>query len=194
MKFAIIFTGAAVVLLLISILYDVNYLDYEKPIPYSRVSTISFYDFKALKKPGMTLYGVAEFAYIKNNRKIHYLDVGNVEITTYFYPSRSYVFARDIRNMDLLSHELYHFHISEYYSRLLRKEICEKRNNITHNGIENLNKKYYQLEDEMQYEYDEDTYHSYVLQKQKEWEEKVDSLLLSLKDFSNPVVIIGGRD
>lgn len=193
MKFAIIFIGLSVVLLLVSILYDINYLDYEKPVPYSRVSTINFYDFKALKKPGMTLYGVSEFAYIKTNRKISYLNDGNVEITTYFHPSRSYVFAQDIRNNDLLTHELYHFHISEYCTRLLRREIFESRNEITHKAIETLNRKYYRLEDEMQTEYDEDSYHSYVLQKQKEWEEKVDSLLLSLKDFSDPVVIIGGR-
>lgn len=194
MKFAIIFIGVAVVLLSVSILYDVNYLDYEKPVPYSRVSTINFYDFKAQKKPGMTLYGVAEFAYIKTNREIHYLDDRNIEITTYFHPSRSYVFAQDIRNNGLLTHELYHFHISEYCTRLLRKETFEKRNKITHRGIESLNKKYYRLEDEMQGEYDDETYHSYVLQKQKEWEEKVDSLILSLKDFSEPIVIIGGRN
>ncbi|MGZ6520072.1 MAG: hypothetical protein ACXVED_21015 [Bacteroidia bacterium] len=141
----------------------------------------------------MMLYGVAEFAYIKTNRKIHYLHDGSAEITTFFYPSRSYVFAQDIKNNDLLAHELYHFHISEYCTRLLRREIFEKRNEITHKGIETLNKKYYQLEEEMQNEYDEDSYHSYVLQKQKQWEERVDSLLLGLKDFSSPVVIIGSR-
>lgn len=194
MKFALIFSSISVVLLSVSILYDVNYFDYKDPIPYSRVSTINFYDFKALKKPGMTLYGVAEFAYIKTNRKIRYPDDGTVEITTYFYPSRSYVFAQDIRNKDLLTHELYHFHISEYCTRLLRNEIFENRKEITHKRIEALNKKYYRLEDEMQNEYDEDSYHSYVLQKQKEWEQKVDSLLLGLKDFSNPIVSIGGRN
>jgi hypothetical protein len=191
MKFAILFISPAVALLLASILYDVNYFDYEKPIPYAQMSTIKFHDFKALKKPGVTLYGVAEFAYIKTNRKIHYLNDGNVEVTTCFHPSRSYVFAQDIRNIDLLTHELYHFHISEYCSRLLRKEIFEKGNKITRKGIKNLNKKYYRLEDAMQDNYDEDTYHSYVLQKQKGWEEKVDNLLLSLEDFSNPIVICG---
>lgn len=194
MKFAIIFISASVVLLSVSVLYDVNYLDYKKPIPYSQVSSINFYDFKALKKPGTTLYGVNEFAYIKTNRKIYYSDNGNVEITTYFHPSRSYVFAQDIRNKDLLAHELYHFHISEYYSRLLRKEIFERRSNITHKDIESWNKKYYRMEDEMQSQYDEDTYHSYVLQKQREWQEKVDSLLLGLEGFANPVVVIGSRD
>ena len=123
MKFAIFFGGIGIILLSIAILFDVNYLNYGSPMSYSQWQKINFYDFRALKKPGMTLNGVAEFAYIKTNRKIHYYNNGNIEITTYFHPARSYVFASDIRNPDLLNHELYHFHISEYCTRLLRKKI-----------------------------------------------------------------------
>ncbi|MFI5187865.1 MAG: hypothetical protein ACHQF0_14125 [Chitinophagales bacterium] len=194
MKFAIIFSGAGVILLSIAILFDVNYISYSKPVPYSQWKKISFYDFKAFKRPGLTLNGVSEFAFIKDDRRIHYLNNGNIVITTYFHPSRSYVFAQDIRNPDLLRHELYHFHIAEYCARLLRKEISERMNSITNGMVEKLNIKYYKVENEMQNEYDEDSYHSYVLQEQKKWEMKVDSLLHALEAFSEPLIHLGNKE
>jgi len=188
MKFTIIFTGMGIILLSVAIAFDINYLNYSRPIPYSQLQKIRFSDFRALRKPGMTLNGVNEFAYIKTNRIIRNLNNGDVEITTYFHPSRSYVFENNIRDRDLLTHELYHFHISEYFTRLLRKEILESPDNISNKMIARLNKKYYELENEMQLKYDEDTYHSYVMHEQKNWEIRTDSLLRSLADFSSPLI------
>ena len=181
----------SIVLLAVAAIFDVNFINYKSPMPYSNWQKINFYDFRGLKKPGMRLHGVNEFAYIKTSRVINYLSDGHVVITTYFHPSRSYVFAQDIRNADLLRHELYHFHITEYFSRLVRETIFQEKNHITRSQIENLNRQYYVLEDQMQRQYDEDTYHSYVLQEQRKWEIKVDGLLYSLHEFSNPVVAIG---
>ena len=194
MKFIIFFFVAGIILLSAAILFDINYFNYSRPIPYSQLRKISFYDFRALKRPAMTLDGVKEFAYIKTNRKIHYLNNGNIEIITYFHPSRSYVFAQNIRDAELLTHELYHFHISEYFTRLMRREILESQHPIPENKITLLNKKYYQLENEMQSEYDDDTYHSYVMQEQKKWEIKIDSLLRSLESFSNPLIAIRSKE
>jgi len=194
MKFTIFFLAAGIILLSVAIVFDINYFNYKRPIPYSQFRKISFYDFKAFKRPDITLNGFKEFAYIKTNRRIHYLNNGNVEITTYFHPSRSYVFAQNIRDLDLLTHELYHFHISEYYTRLLRKEILGNPKNISDNMIIRLNKKYYEFENEMQLNYDEDTYHSYVMQEQKKWEIKIDSLLQSLESFSNPLIHIRSKE
>ena len=188
MKFTIIFTGMGIILLSVAIAFDINYLNYSRPIPYSQLQKIRFSDFRALRKPGMTLNGVNEFAYIKTNRIIRNLNNGDVEITTYFHPSRSYVFENNIRDRDLLTHELYHFHISEYFTRLLRKEILESPDNISNKMIARLNKKYYELENEMQLKYDEDTYHSYVMHEQKNWEIRTYSLLRSLADFSSPLI------
>lgn len=193
MKFTKFFFGVGIILLFVTMAFDINYFNYSRPIPYSQLQKISFYDFRAFKRPGLTLNGVKEFAYIKTNRRVRYLNNGNVEITTYFHPSRSYVFANNIRDLDLLTHELYHFHISEYYTRLLRKEISETTNNISDNMIVRLNKKYYLFENEMQLKYDEDTYHSYVMREQKKWELKIDSLLQSLAFFSNPLIHIRSK-
>jgi hypothetical protein len=193
MRFEIFLVSASIILMLVAVLFDVNYINYEKPIPYSQWQRINFYDFKALKKPKMMIDGEAKFAFIKTNREIEYLNNGDVEITTYFHPSRSYVFEQEIRNPDLLTHELYHFHIAEFFSRLLRKEIFLKSENITKGMINELNRNYYNLEDLMQNEYDQNTYHSYILQQQKNWEARVDSLLLSLQEFSSPVVHLSNK-
>jgi hypothetical protein len=193
MKFIIFFFGAGIILLSVAIMFDINYFNYGRPIPYSQLQKIKFSDFRALKKPGMTLYGVKEFAFIKTSRSIHNLNNGDIEITTYFHPSRSYVFSNNIRDMDLLTHELYHFHISEYCTRLLRKEILENSNNISNNMIIRLNKKYYEFENEMQLKYDEDTYHSYVMREQKKWEIEIDSLVQSLAAFSDPFIPVRSK-
>jgi hypothetical protein len=118
MKFIIIFTAVGIILLSVAIVFDINYYNYSKPLPYSQLQKIRLSDFRALSRPGKTLNGTKEFAYIKTNRSIRNLNNGDVEITTYFHPSRSYVFENNIRDRDLLTHELYHFHISEYFTRL----------------------------------------------------------------------------
>jgi hypothetical protein len=194
MKFYILILIIAFVLLFIAILFDVNYIRYKSPVPYSKWQEISFYDFKGLKKPGMSLFGINEFAYIKTNREITYLNDRTFKIVTYFYPSRSYVFAQNIRNAGLLKHELYHFHISEYCTRLFRKEIISTKAGIPRSKLTDLNKKYYELEDELQTRYDEDSYHSYVFQEQKKWELKMDSMLQSLQTFSDPVIHLQNRE
>ena len=193
MKFTIFFLGIGVILLSVALVFDINYFNYSRPIPYSQLQKISFSDFKAFKRPGMRLNGVSEFAYIKTSRSVHNLNNGDIEIITYFHPSRSYVFANNIRDKDLLTHELYHFHISEYFTRLLRKEIIENPNNTSSDMIIRLNKKYYEFENEMQLKYDEDTYHSYVMREQKNWEIKIDSLLQSLASFSSPLIRVRSK-
>lgn len=183
MRFTIVFSIIGVIMLLTAALFDINYINYKKPIPYSQWQTITFYDFKGLKKPRETLAGVSRFAYIKTSREINYLGNGDTRITTKFHPSRSYVFSQHIRNPDLLKHELYHFHITEYFTRLLRKEISAYTGKANRSIIADLNKQYYLLEAEMQKQYDEDTYHSYVLKEQKKWETILDNKLLTLSDF-----------
>ena len=194
MKFNNFFSVTGLIVLSIAILFDVNYINYERPVPYSRWQEINFYKFRGFKKPGMTLNGVAEFAFIKTNREIRYPDKQTIEITTYFHPSRSYVFSQDIRSPGLLRHELYHFHITEYCTRLLRKEILEINGNISRKIIADIDSKYDELETLLQRGYDTDTYHSYVLQEQRKWEDRIDSLLFSLQAFANPVLRIRSKE
>lgn len=190
MNRAIIISFFSIILLSITALFEVNYLDYEAPIPYSDWQKITFHDFKGIKKPFKTLLGAKEFAYIKTSMEINFLPGKRISVTTYFHPSRSYVFNKYIRDNDLLKHELYHFHIAEYCSRLLRKEISEQRGTLSSFVISELLKKYTQEENAMQIQYDDETFHSYVLEKQKDWENDIDSKLKLLENFRNTVVIL----
>jgi hypothetical protein len=188
MKLNLFLLLTAIVLLAIATVFEVNYLDYASPIPYEKINTISFSDFKAYAKPDLTLDGMKEFAYICPSRKMVYTSDSSVDITTYFHPSRSYVFNQHIRDQDLLTHELYHFKIAEYYSRTIRSEISNFQGRLSAAHLDDIFEKYNLTEQLMQRTYDDESYHSYVLAQQKKWEHNIDSLLLSLEKFSSPTV------
>lgn len=190
MKFILFITFLAISFIAVAALYEVNFINYSSPIPYSQINSITFTDFKGLKKPSQTLNGIQEFAFIKTSRKISFNSDNTVTATTYFHPSRSYVFNQHLRNPDLLSHELYHFHIAEYITRLLRKEISEYNGNLTSNKVESLRKKYSYIENEMQFNYDDQTDHSYAFKEQRQWQSIIDSNLKSLALFQNSIIIL----
>lgn len=190
MKLNFIIIIIALAVLSVTSLFDNNYLAYSSPIPYSQWQKISFTDFKGLKKPEQTLYGNSEFAFIKTSRTIDLLQDDKLAVTTYFYPSRSYVYDQDIRSNDLLRHELYHLHITEYCSRLFRKDISVYNYKDACGLLSMYKEKYARLENTLQAQYDDDSYHSYVLSEQKRWENRIDSSLQSLKDFSDSVVYL----
>lgn len=177
----------ASVLLAVAIIYDVNYLNYKPPIKYSNWKEIKWSDFRAIKRPKQTLYGSKNFAFICS--EIDYKFKNNsIEINTLFHPSRSYTFSEEVASKNLLQHELYHLHITEYFSRLLRKKIITfvHKNNKT--AIKELINNYKNKELEMQYQYDDETYHGYILGKQRLWQHQIDSLLNDLEAFSTPII------
>ena len=189
MKINLLIAFLAISILSFTALFDVNYLNYSAPVPYSRIKTINFYDFKGYKLPFETLNGHQEFAFIKTNRKIKLLDNNKVEIVTYFHPSRSFVYNQHIRENDLLTHELYHFHLSEYVTRLFRKEISDSKNKLTESELNNKAEKYLEIEDGLQRSYDEESNHSLVFSEQKRWETFINSGLESLQDYKDSIVI-----
>jgi len=190
MRLPIILFISALLILCITALFEVNFLNYAKPVPYSDYQKITFTDFKGLKKPYQALYGVKEFAFIKTSREIKKLSNNRLTITTYFHPSRSYVFNNYIRDKNLLNHELYHLHIAEYCSRLLRKYVFEHRGALTQRLLSELSEKYAEMENNLQQQYDEESYHSYVLSMQKKWESLIDENLKSLEKFQDPIVTL----
>lgn len=190
MRFNIIFFISGVILLLTSASFDVNFFNFKRSIPFEQWKTISFSDFTGLKKPGLTLGDVSRFAYIKTSREIVYLSNGDIRVTAYFHPARSYVFNEQMRNPDLLQHELYHFHITEYWTRRLRKDILSYKGKSLRNFIAKQDNIYYHLETEMQQRYDEETNHSYIMQKQTKWQTDLDEKLISLANFSSALLVL----
>jgi hypothetical protein len=88
----------------------------------------------------------------------------------------------------LLAHEQLHFDIYERYARELRKELSD----ATFNGIpDDVTKKtsriYKEVNDELlvaQRQYDKETDHSLVREKQLEWQERIKDELIELNAYS----------
>ncbi len=163
-------------------LIHTNYLDYEKPIPYSEYNRIGFKNFRVIELFKKKFNGSKYFAYVVTTIE---LDKGNNSIVAYFHPSKSFVYNKKSSSSDLLTHELYHFKITEIFARKTRKEIIEK-NIINFDEKERVLIKNLIDEDIFQKKYDFETFHSYVYSKQKEFERTIDSLLITLHKYKNP--------
>lgn len=173
----------------ITLLWDFNYIKFTLPISHSKWEYITLKDFRGMKKPYKTLNGVTEFASVSTSIRAKSYH-NKVKITSYFHPCRSYVYNRKLFSDGLLTHEIYHFHITEYCARLLRKKVY---NFIQSGNDYNLSKNRREIliyERTLQSQYDEETYHNYIQGKQIEWQNKIDSLLKSLEDFSNPTITL----
>lgn len=166
----------------LAVIYDVNFLRYKAPMEYKDYKQITWSDFRAIKRPHYTLEGSQNFAFIASQ-----IDISQsneyVEVRTYFHPCRSYTFSQQMAGQDLMQHELYHLHITEYVAREIRKEFsgADARN------AEFINA-YLQRERDLQAQYDGETSHGYLLGKQRSWQKKIDSCLLSLENYSEPVI------
>jgi hypothetical protein len=67
-----------------------------------------------------------------------------VSVESYFHPSSSFVYNKNTNSQDLLTHELYHFKITEYFSRKAKKEISQYKvitNEQIKDIIENVKKR-----------------------------------------------------
>jgi len=183
-KLIVIFS---VIAILITLLWDFNYLQYKSSIPYKDLNTITLNDFRGFKRPFFLLDGGTEFAYVSTS-----IDISKkhdeIQIVSLFHPCRSYVYNRNLYSNDLLTHELYHFHITEYCARKMRKEIKTQITKSQYVNLVEIENSILMQEQKIQYEYDDETYHGYVFGKQVEWQKKIDSSLLSLKKYSETII------
>ena len=77
---------------------------------------------------------------------------------------------------------MYHFKITELFTRKIKQEITLLKNSSEDN-IDKIVASNFQKESQYQISYDKDTFHSYVLKEQKKYEKEVDSLLYLLREF-----------
>jgi hypothetical protein len=167
-------------LLLLALTYDVNIFRYKAPMQYSAWKEISWADFRAIKRPHQTLQGSQNFAFICSSIDVDVHDC-EAEVVALFHPARSYTFSEETADDALLTHELYHLHITEYWARRIRKEFSELGQRAHQTEFVET---YKGQEREMQYTYDEETDHGYVRGKQLSWQKKIDSCLSSLNNFA----------
>jgi hypothetical protein len=169
-------------------LWDVNWLNYESPIEHKDYKKISLKDFKGLNRPGNTLDGMKEFAFIVTAIQV-FKSGDKYHVVSLFYPSRSYTYKKEFElDEKLLKHELYHFHITEYWARTLRKQIANT--NADNDKIPGLKRDIDMMENAMQGLYDYETYHGYVLNEQIFWQKNVDSLLNCLAEYKETEINI----
>jgi hypothetical protein len=171
--------------------FHINFLDYEQPIPYSEWETITWSNFRGNNTPYRTLKGHREFGFIETEIVVEE-DNDSLHVTSYFYPSRSYVFNKRIIDRPFLKHELLHFHITEYHARVLRQKIVDGSKGSTKIDVDEL-LEYTNVEHElMQQQYDEETDHGLRVGKQKDWQQRIDSLLLALDGVKSSTVKFTG--
>ncbi|PBJ14430.1 hypothetical protein [Flavobacterium sp. ACN6] len=170
------------------ILTKVNFLNYRSPKNYSEIDHITLNDFRGLEFFQTSLYGNEHFAYIKTTIDYSF-EKDSVRVESFFHPSSSYVYNRKVFSNELLNHELYHFKITEAYTRMIKNEIS-KRKNVSKREIEDLIENLKNSERQFQWKYDDDTFHSYVLREQKKYEKNIDSLLMTHINFKTPKVYI----
>jgi hypothetical protein len=89
-----------------------------------------------------------------------------------------------------LTHELYHFHITECVARLIRKETKELLKAKGELDLAEVKRKIRKKNTKMQMQYDNDTYHGYLYGEQIEWQQKIDSILISLNSYSNSIITL----
>lgn len=163
-----------------------NYLDYEKPLTYDKINEITFENFRGLEFFKKSLYGNKRFAYVVVTIESK-IDNDQVTIKSLFHPSQSFVYNSHTTSKELLSHELYHFKITELFVRQAKHDISELKN-ANKNKIKDIIRQKRMKENEYQNQYDYDTFHSYVYSEQKKYERNVDSLLNLLIQFEKPTI------
>ena len=163
-----------------------NFLDYEKPLTFDKYDEISFENFRGLEFFKKELYGNERFAYVRTSIDIDISD-DSATIRALFHPSQSFVYKSNISSEELLTHEKYHFKITELYSRRIKERIS-KLKNPSKEEVKRIINELKNEEYSFQKSYDYDTFHSYVLSEQKRYQKDIDSLLLVLVRFKKPKI------
>jgi hypothetical protein len=169
-----------------AILSHTNFLNYEKPMTFDKYDQITFENFRGLEFFKKSLYGNDRFAYVVTSIDSK-IDNNSVIVQSLFYPSRSYVYKKNINSKELLTHEKYHIKITELFARKAKEKIS-KLNQFDKNEINDIIREAKKGERNFQKEYDYNTFHSYVLSEQRRYENKIDSLLNLLSDYKHPKI------
>ena len=168
------------------VLSRTNYLDYEPPLTFDKYDQITFENFRGFEFFKKTLYGNKRFAYIVTTIDTKF-DDNSVTVRSLFHPSRSFVYKKNTNSKELLTHEKYHFKITELYVRKAKKKISSLKS-YDKNRIRDIISETKDQEQDLQSEYDYNTFHGYVLGEQKRYEREIDSLLYILSEYSKPKI------
>ena len=160
-------------------------------IVYKDSIKLKWSDFKA--KPRKDSAGIASNFHIECNNVIQKKEY-IVIVSTYMAKDKSYPLETlTIDSLYCLNHELTHFKISEVCARYCRRDINSiksKRAKAIYKQILKIFSKYYEMQNNLQKLYDEETKHCVNRGKQREWNDLVDKWLNDLSEFSSTKVIL----
>ncbi len=143
-----------------------------------RWSNISWDDFQGIPRP-FSSYDASIGTAI-------YLDYDPVTNRHFAYAGQNNIYSwanEEVSGSDyLLNHEQYHFNITELHARRLNKYIADNPDATLNSIMLRLGSINIDLND-MQNQYDWETDHSTILDKQRSWEYKIDSLLMLEKGW-----------
>jgi hypothetical protein len=156
-------------------------------IEWNEYYDLSWRDFKG-KRPGDAAGDAGTVVQIKAKP---FLVKDNVDYDVYalFVKDKSWAEAY---TAPLLAHEKLHFDIAELYARKIRKKIAELRDeNVTKVDAFNLAiQELLQESNEVDMQYDIETLHGAMQEKQKEWADKVKAELNGLRKFKKKKRVI----
>lgn len=141
-----------------------------------KASPIQHYDVIAVTASGLSFhYSTTRY----NNGRIDY----DFDVTAHFYPEKSWYIEDDVTEITL-AHERLHFDITELHARKFRQRVRNKKfsNNIDAEMDVINNAINAELRD-MQKQYDEDTSHSRIIEKQEVWQSFIAEELNKLTNY-----------
>ena len=158
----------------------------EPTISWNEHKKVTWEDFRSQPKPRSDVVAVTasglSFGYSTtrySGGRIEY----DFEVTAHFYPERSWYIKEDV-TARTLAHERLHFDITELHARKFRQRVQNTR--FTRNIDREMEKINNDIHDElraMQRQYDSETSHSRIPEKQLEWQEYVKVELNKLDRF-----------
>ncbi len=162
--------------------------DRDKSLIYWDDRPLTWKDFKG-KTPKNTEYvamthSAIDMLYGGENNNLRFI------IETVFYPKSSWQ-KKKLVNDHILKHEQGHFDLTEYYSRLLRKDIAAiefKKVSTIDAQVTKLFNKYSNQAEKMQDKYDKETNHSIDKEEQAKWNEKIAGFLEETKEYTETVI------
>lgn len=158
------------------------------PIVWNKERKLNWNDFQG-KAPRLDTHAALSRVEVHYESEVDKAGKMTMNIESVFIKELSWV-KEESKQEQILRHEQYHFHITEIWARKLRKEITLKKwsTKTFEKEFNTLFKKLMGQVIKEQLRYDNETDHSKMAEKQKEWEKKIDQDLLEYKAFATTKV------
>ncbi|PQB05298.1 hypothetical protein [Aureitalea marina] len=122
------------------------------------------------------------------------IEPGSSKVIAVMNPNLSNKTADSTERIQLLKHEQYHFNVTEYYARLMRKQIVELgRDGVSENLLDEIYQNTMKKIDSFQQDYDNESDHNRELEEQLYYQLYIDDLLLQTAYYENPDILSYSR-